>query len=687
MSVKIKTLLISIINFLLIIVLTFTVFSIIVFNYINKIETQHLNNDFEVVQALLNREEIAMNKTVLDWAHWDDSYNFLSGENKQIFIETNLQDATLKQLNLNFMFFTDIQGNMVYSITNGLESETKDLLAKKLFNKERNLNPVINFKNNTEAHSGILSVYGKLFIITASPITTTDEKSKSNGRLIIGRAVDDSLIDYINSIIKAKFEFKEIINSNEASNDTIKKNNDYVILYKPMKDIYEDISIGSSISMKRDYYNPDKFYLGVMILILFITLILIFFTHIIIFNKYILKRLKTLNEFIDNVAITKNMKARIDICGNDEIKNIGNATNRMLSELESAYKDIFILSYSDKLTGLKNRVFMEKKFEELDKQGNINYSIIMGDVNGLKLVNATFGHKEGDRLLCKVGNILRSICSKDDVIARWGGDEFTILIMDKEYPYLLNLMKDIKNECEKVTDFSFKISIALGSAKKDDGINSEEVMNLSEERMYRSKLTEVKSSRNGTIMSLERTLYEKHSETEEHTQRIKELSGKLGKKINLSQDKLNELELLSLLHDIGKIGIPEHILMKPGKLTDEEWEIMKSHTEIGYRIAKATPELSHVANEILCHHEKVDGTGYPQGLKGEEIPVLSRIISIVDSFDVMTHKRVYKDASSINYAIEELKRCSGTQFDPLMVDKFIKLLEEDSINLVAKTTQ
>jgi HD-GYP domain-containing protein (c-di-GMP phosphodiesterase class II) len=204
-------------------------------------------------------------------------------------------------------------------------------------------------------------------------------------------------------------------------------------------------------------------------------------------------------------------------------------------------------------------------------------------------------------------------------------------------------------------------------------------MNLAEEKMYRSKLTEIKSSRNATIMSLEKTLYEKNNETEEHTQRVKKLSMKLGEKINLSQDELEELKLLSLLHDIGKIGIPDNILMKPGKLTAEEWEIMKRHTEIGYRIAKATPGLSHVANEIFCHHEKFDGTGYPQGLKGEEIPILSRIINIVDSFDVMTHKRVYKDASNKGHAIEELERCSGTQFDPDIVNEFINLLKEGSI--------
>jgi HD-GYP domain-containing protein (c-di-GMP phosphodiesterase class II) len=114
--------------------------------------------------------------------------------------------------------------------------------------------------------------------------------------------------------------------------------------------------------------------------------------------------------------------------------------------------------------------------------------------------------------------------------------------------------------------------------------------------------------------------------------------------------------------------------MKPGKLTSEEWEVMKTHSDIGYRIVKSAPELAHIADEILAHHERYDGTGYPNGLKGESIPLISRIINVVDSFDAITNKRVYKDALSFNYAIEELKKCSGTQFDPIIVEKFIEII-------------
>lgn len=342
---------------------------------------------------------------------------------------------------------------------------------------------------------------------------------------------------------------------------------------------------------------------------------------------------------------------------------------------EKNYEEELInMGYSDKLTGVKNRTYIETKFEELDNNPESYFSIIIGDLNGLKITNDTFGHHEGDRLIKKTAEILQSVCLNNEIIARWGGDEFVILIEDKPYEYVLELIKNIKSKCDNVTGFKYKMSIALGSASRSSNMNCESVMNMAEEKMYRSKLIEKSSSRNATIASLEKTLFEKNSETQEHTKRIRILSKKLGYRLGLSQDKLDELELLSSLHDIGKIGIPEQILTKAGALTSEEWGIMKKHSEIGYRIAMATPGLSHVAFEILCHHERYDGTGYPQGLKGDEIPVLSRILSVVDSFDVMTHKRVYKEALEKHKAIQELYRCSGTQFDPVIVEEFLEVL-------------
>ena len=189
--------------------------------------------------------------------------------------------------------------------------------------------------------------------------------------------------------------------------------------------------------------------------------------------------------------------------------------------------------------------------------------------------------------------------------------------------------------------------------------------------MYTNKLLERKSIYNSILASLERMLWEKSHETKEHAERLKGLIIKLGKSVNLPQNKLDELVLLSTLHDIGKVAVPDDILLKRGKLNQEEWKIIRRHPEIGYNIAKSTPQIAVVADDILAHHEWWDGSGYPQGLKGDDIPINSCITSIVDAYDVMVSGRPYKEPISDDAAKEELKRCSGIQFSPLLVDRFI----------------
>jgi HD-GYP domain-containing protein (c-di-GMP phosphodiesterase class II) len=191
--------------------------------------------------------------------------------------------------------------------------------------------------------------------------------------------------------------------------------------------------------------------------------------------------------------------------------------------------------------------------------------------------------------------------------------------------------------------------------------------------MYGRKLLERQSISSSIILSLERTLQEKSQETEEHTFRMKEMALKMGNILELSEGKLNELSLLASLHDIGKVVISNDILMKKGKLTKKEWEMMKRHPEVGYNICSSSPQLLVIADAVLSHHEWWNGSGYPRGLKGEEIPLTARIISIVDAYDVMTHDRAYKKAVSKDAALNELKRCSGTQFDPNLIEIFINI--------------
>ena len=341
-----------------------------------------------------------------------------------------------------------------------------------------------------------------------------------------------------------------------------------------------------------------------------------------------------------------------------------------ITERKQAEEEIRYLSYHDKLTGLYNRTFFEEELKRINTIRQLPIGLIIGDVNGLKLINDALGHQEGDKVLIKVAEILRDSCRQEDIISRWGGDEFIILLPRCDSAATLRVFKRIYNSFEGLNELAIPINISLGMAIQnslDQDIN--DVIREAEEKMYRNKLLESRSTRSSFIKSLEKTLWEKSHETKDHCQRLQEMAQKMGRSLELTDSELDNLKLLAALHDIGKIAVPNHILDKPGKLLPEEWETIKSHPEIGYRIALSSPELAPIAEAILHHHESWDGSGYPLGLKGEKIPLISRIIAITDTYDVMINGRPYKKAVTKEDALAEIERCAGTQFDPELVRK------------------
>ena len=349
-----------------------------------------------------------------------------------------------------------------------------------------------------------------------------------------------------------------------------------------------------------------------------------------------------------------------------------------ITERKRHHEKLQFLSMHDALTNLYNRAFFDESLIRLDTSRQLPVTIVMADINGLKLVNDAFGHSVGDQLLVRTADVLKGVCRSEDIVCRLGGDEFAIIFPLTHEEVAEKICVRIKNACANTDDLPIPLSISLGVATKGSmNENIHEIIKIAEERMYRNKLLDSKSSRSSIIASLQKTLREKTHETEEHSSRMQELALLVGSAVGLSRSNMDELVLLAALHDLGKVAIPDHILLKTESLTNEEWEIIKKHPEIGHRIAQATLDLIPIAEKILAHHEKWDGTGYPQGLKGKEIPLIARIISIVDAFDVMTNGRPYKKSLDPLDALEELKLCSGTQFDPQLVDIFISLVMRD----------
>ncbi len=355
---------------------------------------------------------------------------------------------------------------------------------------------------------------------------------------------------------------------------------------------------------------------------------------------------------------------------------------RDITKIRKAEENIRYLSFYDKLTRVYNRAFFDIELKRLNTERQMPLSLVIGDVNGLKIVNDAFGHINGDKILRKIADILKLCFRKEDIIARWGGDEFSVLLPNTSFSTTIQIVNRVQEKCRECSTDTMLISISMGVATKEKpNKNNEELLKEAEDRMYRHKLIENQSARSSIIASLGKALKERDYETKEHTKRMKKYSFLFGKVLNLPDSKLDELSLLSTLHDIGKISIPDNIILKPGKLNKTEWKIMSKHSEIGYRIALSSPDLAHIAKFILYHHERWDGKGYPYGLAGHEIPIISRIISIVDAYDAMISDRPYRKALPKEKAIDELKKNSGSQFDPGLIDTFLsKLLIKESVN-------
>lgn len=350
---------------------------------------------------------------------------------------------------------------------------------------------------------------------------------------------------------------------------------------------------------------------------------------------------------------------------------------REIDERKQKEEELEFTLMHDRLTTLYNRNYFAREMDRFNQTPKIPIGIVVFDVDGLKLINDAFGNETGDEVLKSSAQIIQEVMGEKSIVARIDGDEFAAIITD----FSENTIEKMEGNLHlRLQEFNKQISlvpisISLGiSVNYDKNKKMEEMQKEANDRMNRMKMSRGESMRNVIVQAIMRTVEARDLVTGAHVDRLQDLAALLGQKAGLSEYQIADLKLLAQFHDIGKVGIPDYILLKPSSLTPEERSIMQNHSEIGYRIANPIHELTPISKLILLHHERWDGKGYPLEIAGEEIPIECRILAIVDAYDAMTNDRPYRKAMSSGEALLEIKRNAGSQFDPSLALQFIEII-------------
>lgn len=344
-----------------------------------------------------------------------------------------------------------------------------------------------------------------------------------------------------------------------------------------------------------------------------------------------------------------------------------------ITKIKENEEKIIYLSYRDQLTGLYNRRFFEEEMKRLDTKRNYPISVIMIDVNGLKLMNDAFGHEAGDELIKTLANTMREVFRADDIISRVGGDEFVVLLPSTSEADAEKLSKRFLSKLKEKKVRNLDVSASIGySTKEDESMLFEDVIKRAEAYMYNTKTLNRTKLRNKAIEDIINQLFIKVKDERVHASLVSKLCENIGRKMGFEEDEVKKIREIGLLHDVGKIAVPKEILEKTEKLNYEDWKELKRHPEISYIILSSSSDYMKFSEAVLYHHEHFDGNGYPKKLKGEDIPLYSRIIAVADTYTSMVLDRVYKKSISSKHALDLLKEDSGKKLDPKIVDIFIE---------------
>jgi diguanylate cyclase (GGDEF)-like protein len=672
-----------------------------------QLEQKAVRENVNRARLIWNKEQETLKSIVGDWAPWDDLYSFARNPQDQKFVKDNLPDSAMANLRIDAVAVTDPFGKIMFAKAIDMGQKQEMPLSADFHRHIHQDQLFFAEAQGDKSANGVLWMDNMPVLFSAQRILKSDKTGVSPGILVFLRKVDSELLSEITDIVQApvRIESNEtyrILVNEKEDGDVRHQTDTHIKSYLPMQDLYDNIPFVLTVETPRSLSLEAQRHLKYFIAALTAMMGLIFLLSIVDLNRMVVRRLQTMDAFLKQLNTVDGASKQLMIEGNDELTQVTVSMNQMLERIAGSHREIGqlnaalqaelierklaqqILLYSsqhDALTGLFNRTYLDEALQKILQQGAIGVGVICCDLDGLKLINDTLGHPAGDRLLQRTADILKAAAPPQALIVRTGGDEFVVVLTEITETDLESIGHKIRDACRISDLMELPLRLSMGwryRERCDPGSDDLDVMlKDADDEMYRQKLSSSQSARSGVVHTIMKMLEVRDFETEEHSQRLARMAVGLSIRVGLPGHRQNDLRLLAQFHDIGKIGIPDKILLKPGMLTSEERKEIERHSEIGHRIATVIPELQPVAEFILKHHERWDGKGYPLGLKGELIPIENRILAIVDAYDAMTSDRPYRKAMTAVEAFAELRKCQGSQFDPILVELFLMMSTEE----------
>lgn len=420
-------------------------------------------------------------------------------------------------------------------------------------------------------------------------------------------------------------------------------------------------------------------------IILLVLAVAVLFIINFIATRKLLQPMNNLLEVAEHLSAGE-LQLRAEVVRRDEIGRIAEAFNNVADKMsslinnlenivETRTEELEYLNCHDPLTGLKNRRCFENALQEIDNEAHLPLSVIFADINGLKMTNDIFGHAAGDELIKKTAEVLEEYCQENDIIGRVGGDEFIILLPNTSGKGITEIIEKIHMSLRQANVSAIKCSISMGFDTKTTQTQSmEEIMANAENKMYKDKVLNRKEINADIIGNIMTTLHKRNKKEKLHSQKVSFLSGKIGEALGFSATEIKRVTEAGYLHDIGKIVLDEKILQGQN-LSETEIEIKRQHPIVGYRILNLFDDTLDLAEAVYSHHENWDGTGYPKGLKGNEITIMGRIIAVAEAYDEITNEygNLRLDSES---AMQKIKEMAGNRLDPEIVKAFASIIAE-----------